>query len=75
MLIKQKAEMDVSMMDASFADSHRALASMAAGVESERAIGKSKGEWTTKIQTVADAKGRPVAFHLTGGNVSQLRPL
>ena len=44
--------------------------SLAVGVGSERAIGKSKGGWTTKIQTVADAKERPVAFHLTGGNVS-----
>ena len=40
------------------------------GVGSERAIGTSKGGWTTKIQTIAHAKGRPVGFHLTGGNVS-----
>ena len=58
------------MTDSSFAGSHRTLVSLAAGVRSECAIGKSKGGWTSKIQTVADAKGRGVAFHLTGGNVS-----
>ena len=69
-LVGRKAEMSVSMLDASFAGAHRTSASLAAGVGSERAIGKSKGGWTTKIQTIADAMGRPVAFHLTGGNVS-----
>ena len=42
---------------------------MAAGVGSERTIGKSKGGRITKIQTIADAKSRPVGFHLTSGNV------
>ena len=69
-LVSWKAEMSVSMLDASFAGAHRTSASLAVGVGSERAIGKSKGGWTTKIQTYADAMGRPVAFHLTGGNVS-----
>ena len=69
-LVSWKAEMGVSMLDASFAGAHRTSASLAVGVGSERAIGKSKGGWTTKIQTYADAMGRPVAFHLTGGNVS-----
>ena len=62
--------MTVSMMDANFTGAHRTSMSLAAGFKSERATGKSKGGSTTKIQTVADAKGRPVAFHLTGGNVS-----
>ena len=57
--------MSVSMIDAS----------LAVGVGSERAIGKSKGGWTTKIQTFADAMGRPVAFHLSGGNVSDYEML
>ena len=69
-LVSWKAEMSVSMLDASFAGAHRTSASLAVGVGSERAIGKSKGGWTAKIQTFADAMGRPVAFHLTGGNVS-----
>ena len=43
---------------------------LAVGVGSERAIGKSKRGWATKIQTFADAKGQPVGLHLTGGNVS-----
>ena len=69
-LVSRKAERRVSMIDASFAGAHRTSASLAVGVGSERAIGKSRGGWTTKIQTYADAMGRPVAFHLTGGNVS-----
>ena len=56
-LVSQKAETRVSMMDSSFADSHRTTVILAAGVRSERSIGKSKGGWTTKIQTVADARG------------------
>ena len=66
----KKAEMSVLMMDSSFTGAHRTSMSLAAGVKSERDIGKSKGGSTTKIQVFADAKGRPVAFHLTGGNVS-----
>ena len=58
------------MIDANFAGAHRTSVSLAVGVGSERAIGKSKGRWITKIQMIADAKGRPVGFHLTGGNVS-----
>ena len=62
--------MRVSMIDSSFAVAHRTSTSLAAGVGSKRAIGKSKGGWTTKMQTFADANGRPVGFHLTGGNVN-----
>ena len=69
-LASRGAEMRVSMIDAIFAGDHRTSASMAARVGIERAVGKSKGGWTTKIQTITDAKGRPVGFHLTGGNVS-----
>ena len=69
-LASRKAETRVSMMDATFAGSHRTSVSLAAGVESDRAIGKNKGGWTTKIQTVAEARGGAVGFHLTGGNDS-----
>ena len=42
-LVSRKAEMSVSMLDASFAGAHRTSASLAVGVGSERAIGKEQG--------------------------------
>ena len=69
-LVSRKAEMGVSMLDSSFAGAHRTRRAWRRESRAKRAIGKSKGGWTTKIQTYADAMGRPVAFHLTGGNVS-----
>ena len=35
-----------------------------------QAIGRSQGGPTTKIHALSDQEGRPIAFHLTGGNVS-----
>lgn len=32
-----------------------------------RALGRSRGGFTSKLHCLADALGRPVAFHLTGG--------
>ena len=58
------------MVDSTYVNAHRTSASMAVEVGSERDIGRSKGGLTTKIHTLGDAKGRPIAFRLTGGNVS-----
>jgi transposase len=33
----------------------------------EQALGRSRGGFSTKLHVRADARGRPVAFHLTGG--------
>ena len=33
----------------------------------EQALGRSRGGFSTKLHLRGDAKGRPVAFHLTGG--------
>ncbi|MCP5074863.1 MAG: IS5 family transposase [Rhodobacteraceae bacterium] len=35
-----------------------------------QAIGRSRGGSTTKIHTLSNHEGRPIAFHLTGGNIS-----
>jgi len=39
------------------------------GHQDNQSIGASRGGKTTKIHTVADALGNPVAFKLTGGQV------
>jgi transposase len=33
----------------------------------QRALGRSRGGFTSKIHCLADARGRPIAFHLTPG--------
>jgi transposase len=38
-----------------------------------QALGRSRGGFSTKIHIRADASGRPLAFHLTGGEVHDLR--
>ncbi|WP_338014316.1 IS5 family transposase [Sphingomonas cavernae] len=35
-----------------------------------RALGRSRGGFTSKLHCLADARGRPVAFHLTGGEAA-----
>ena len=46
------------------AHAHAAGARKATG---EQALGRSRGGFSTKLHLRADAKGRPVALHLTGG--------
>jgi len=36
----------------------------------DHALGRSRGGWTTKIHAACDGAGRPLALHLTGGNVN-----
>lgn len=38
-----------------------------------QALGRSRGGWTSKLHCVADARGRPLAFHLTGGEAADSR--
>ena len=69
-LVDRKAETEVVMVDSTHVNAHRTSASMAAGVGSERDIGRSRGGLTTKIHTLSDANERPIFTHLTGGNSS-----
>jgi hypothetical protein len=57
---------DAHMLDSSVvrAHAHAAGAPKAAG---EQALGRSRGGFSTKLHLRADAHGRPVALHLTGG--------
>jgi transposase len=36
----------------------------------EQAFGRSRGGFTSKVHCIADAQGRPLAFHLTGGEAA-----
>jgi transposase len=39
----------------------------------QRALGRSRGGFTSKIHCLADAKGRPLAFHLTPGEAADCK--
>ena len=41
----------------------------------ERAIGRSRGGLTSKLHAACDQDGRPVALHLTAGQVHDVRGL
>lgn len=38
-----------------------------------RALGRSRGGFTSKLHCLADALGRPLAFHLTGGEAADCK--
>nr|WP_242404910.1 IS5 family transposase [Novosphingobium sp. MBES04] len=38
-----------------------------------RALGRSRGGFTSKLHCLADALGRPVTFHLTGGEAADCK--
>lgn len=69
-LASQDPETQAAMADSSAVKAHRTSMSMAAGADKERTIGRSRGGSTTKRHMLSDSKGRPIGFHLTGGNVS-----
>jgi transposase len=64
--IALEAGWDAHMLDSSVirAHAHAAGARKASG---RQALGRSRGGFSTKLHLRADAKGRPVALHLTGG--------
>jgi transposase len=39
----------------------------------QRALGRSRGGFTSEIHCLADAKGRPIAFHLTPGEAADCK--
>jgi transposase len=39
----------------------------------QRALGRSRGGFTSKIHCLGDAKGRPIAFHLTPGEAADCK--
>ena len=43
------------------------------GEAHRRALGRSRGGFTSKLHCLADALGRPLAFHLTGGEAADCK--
>ena len=39
----------------------------------QRALGRSRGGFTSKVHCIGDARGRPIAFHLTPGEAADCR--
>ena len=61
-----EAGWDAPMLDSTVVRAH-ACAAGARRSASARALGRSRGGFSTKLHLRADAHGRPVALHLTGG--------
>ncbi|MBY3757579.1 IS5 family transposase [Azospirillum formosense] len=57
---------DAHLLDSSVIRAH-AHAAGARHKSGEQALGRSRGGFSTKLHLRADAEGRPVALHLTGG--------
>ena len=57
---------DVHLLDCSVIRAH-AHAAGARRTSGEQALGRWRGGFSTKLHLRADAEGRPVALHLTGG--------
>lgn len=60
---------NITMIDSTFSKVHRTACSLKADGK-PRQIGKSKGGFTTKIHMLANMKGKPLDFELTGGQVN-----
>ncbi|UOM36750.1 IS5 family transposase [Acuticoccus sp. I52.16.1] len=60
------------LIDSSAVKAHRCAAGGKGGKRAQ-AIGRSRGGRTTKIHALTDGFGRPVAFHLTGGQAADCR--
>jgi transposase len=65
------AEERIQMIDSTIVRAH-AQAAGAKKAEAAQALGRSRGGLSTKIHVRADAKGRPLAFALTGGEAHDL---
>ena len=61
-----EAGWDAHMLDSTVVRAH-AHAAGARRTAGEQALGRSRGGFSTKLHLRCDGRGRPVAFHLTGG--------
>ncbi len=78
-LASQGGQKKVVMIDATYLKAHRTASSLRAkkgGPTDKRGrlIGRTKGGLNTKLHAVTDAKGRPLRFFMTAGQVSELPP-
>src|SRR3978361_1624451 len=64
----------VQMFDSTVVRAHVSAAG-AKGGQQNQALGRSRGGFSCKIHLKTDFNGLPIAFHLTGGEVSDSTPL
>ncbi|MCU9850108.1 IS5 family transposase [Defluviimonas sp. WL0024] len=70
-LASEGAEQTTIMIDATYLKAHRTASSLRAKKgDGGRLIGRTKGGLNTKLHAVTDAKGRPLRFFMTTGQVS-----
>jgi transposase len=74
-LASEGGEEKVVMIDATYLKAHRTASSLRVekgGPDDKRGrlIGRTKGGLNTKLHAVTDAKGRPIRFFMTAGQVS-----
>lgn len=67
-LKKKESDTQEYMIDSSSIKAHPHAAGCPRACQSDEALGRSKGGFTTKIHAVVDALGYPVALSLTPGN-------
>lgn len=66
------ADLQEVMLDGTIVRSHACAAGYQKDGNSEQALGRSKGGFTTKIHAMVDALGNPLKFILTGGNRNEI---
>ena len=70
-LAAESAESKTIMIDATYLKAHRTASSLRAKKRGRgRQIGRTKGGMNTKLHAVTDAKGRPIRFFMSAGQVS-----
>jgi len=66
------ADLQEVMLDGTIVRSHACASGYQKDGNSEQALGRSKGGFTTKIHAMVDALGNPLKFILTGGNRNEI---
>ena len=70
-LAAESAESKRIMIDATYLKAHRTASSLRAKKRGRgRQIGRTKGGMNTKLHAVTDARGRPIRFFMSAGQVS-----
>lgn len=64
--------MQQTLIDSTITRAHACAAGAAGSSAEKEALGRSKGDFTTKIHAITDALGNPLDFILTGGQASDI---
>lgn len=68
----QYPDMQQTLIDSTITRAHACAAGAAGSSAEKEALGRSKGDFTTKIHAITDALGNPLDFILTGGQSSDI---